>query len=217
MANTHDTKRARTVAGMAGIALAFLTLSATALAQDAEPPGPGCVLLETRSFGEGELGAARDYANSYSGPTGASIDGVAFVYRSTIRTVRGGMGNRVAIVKIWACPPAAPLGGGGGVVVPPDKGKKDDKPPKPPVGPDVPTFDPRTHELRDGRVVPRRPPVDEHRRCERPGRFECGQHYLWWLQNHEHLPRFDFGEDLENTPAAQGEPEFDFGQRTFRR
>jgi hypothetical protein len=214
MANTLTTKRA---CRALGIALVALLASSAASAQDAEPPVPGCVLLETKSFGESELGAARDYANSYSGPTGASIDGVAFVYRSTIRTVRGGLGNRVAIVKIWACPPALPAVGGGGVPVPLDREKKGEKPAKPPAGPDVPTFDPRTHMLQDGRVVPRPPPVDEHRRCDRPGRFECGQHYLWWLQNHEHRPRFDFGEDLENTPAAQGEPEFDFGQRTFRR
>jgi hypothetical protein len=124
-------------------------------AQSAEPPAEGCVLLETKSFGEEELGAARDFANSYSGPTGASVDGVPFVYRSTLSTVRGGKGNRVAIVRIWMCPEAKPVaagGGGAGGDKPDGKAKKPDKPP---AGPDVPTFDPRTHELRDGKVVPK--------------------------------------------------------------
>ncbi len=74
-------------------------------------------------------------------------------------------------------------------------GKKGGKKPadkKPPQGPDVPTFDPRTHELRDGKVVPKPPPKqdkpaeDPHRHCDKPERFECGQHWLWWLKNHDH-------------------------------
>jgi hypothetical protein len=53
------------------------------------------------------------------------------------------------------CPDAKPVpaaGGGAGGGKPDGKAKK---PEKPPVGPDVPTFDPRTHELRDGKVVPK--------------------------------------------------------------
>jgi hypothetical protein len=76
------------------------------------------------------------------------------------------------------------------------KKKKKARDEKPPLGPDVPTFDPRTHELKDGKVVPKDPkdvkpgrlsqdPKD-HQWCEMPQRFECGQHFLWWLENHNH-------------------------------
>lgn len=60
---------------------------------------------------------------------------------------------------------------------------------KPPVGPDVITFDPRTHELVDGKVVPKRQhslKAEDHNHCDKPGKFECGEHFQWWLDNHEH-------------------------------
>lgn len=74
-----------------------------------------------------------------------------------------------------------------------DKKKKKDGDKKPPQGPNVPTFDPRTHELKDGKVVPKDPKdvkpgrlADEHKWCDAPSKFECGNHFQWWLKNHEH-------------------------------
>jgi hypothetical protein len=29
-------------------------------------------------------------------------------------------------------------------------------------------------------------PQDPHEFCDKPKKFECGQHYLWWLKNHDH-------------------------------
>lgn len=72
------------------------------------------------------------------------------------------------------------------------KGAKADNPPKPPQGADVPTFDPRTHKLdENGKVVPippkqESPEPKDHKHCDIPDRFECGEHYLWWLKNHHH-------------------------------
>lgn len=78
-----------------------------------------------------------------------------------------------------------------------DDGKKDDgkkAPPKPKTkNPgDVVTFDPRTHRVdENGKVVPidpkqKSPDLKDHKDCEKPMRFECGEHYRWWLENHEH-------------------------------
>lgn len=131
-----------------------LAISAAANAQEKEPPAAGCVLLETKSFADDEGGAARDFANGFSGPTGASVNGVPYVYRNTVRVERGWKGNRVYVVKIWMCPQVPPPGGG-------KDAKKDDKkdekkdPKKNPTPPNVPTFDPRFYELKDGKVVPK--------------------------------------------------------------
>lgn len=61
----------------------------------------------------------------------------------------------------------------------------------PPVGADVPTFDPRTHELRDGKVVPKDPKrqslrPEDHPHCQTPLRFEDAAHLNWWLETHVH-------------------------------
>lgn len=215
-----NAKRALFVMVAAGLAWAA---GESAWAQEKEPPAAGCVLLETKSFGEDERAQATAYANSFSGPTGASVDGVPYVYRNTVRVVQGSLGQRVTIVKIWMCPQPGVAGAGAGVGDGAKPGGAGEKPPaKPPQGPDVPTFDPRFYELRDGKVVPKpgAPPKkaappgrqDDHSRCDKPARFECGQHYLWWLEHHHHVPAFDFGQDLDKTPAAPGPPRFDFGQ-----
>jgi len=176
--------------------LLSLTLASRAIAQEQEPPGEGCALLETRSFSEDQAREARDYANSNSGDTGGTFSGQRVVQRSTVRVVRGSLGNRVIVVKIWLCPQAPangagnPGGNNGGV-----NGGGGGRPGDPPRGPDVPTYDPRFYEYRDGRLIPRpnapKPGgqttgQDGHSGCDRPERFECSQHYLWWLQNHEH-------------------------------
>ena len=137
------------------VALANLTLATTARAQEKERPCDGCVLLETKSFADDEARAARDFANSYSGPTGGSVNGVAYVYRSTVRVERGWKGNRVYIVKIWMCP-ETPAGGGKDAGKGGKDAKGDDKKKDPaPTPPNVPTFDPRFYELKDGKVVPK--------------------------------------------------------------
>lgn len=65
-----------------------------------------------------------------------------------------------------------------------EEGKKDKPKTK---APDVLTFDPRTHELKDGKVVPKtQKSQDSHLNCPRPEKFECGEHYTWWLENHDH-------------------------------
>ncbi len=186
------------VAAALAAGLLALTLASRAIAQEQEPPGEGCVLLETRSFSEDQAREARDYANSNSGDTGGTFNGQRVVQRSTVRVVRGSLGNRVIVVKIWLCPQAAANGGGnaggnnGGV-----NGGGGGRRPDPPRGPDVPTYDPRFYEYRDGRLIPRPNAPnrgggatggDDHSGCDRPDRFECGQHYLWWLQNHQHRP-----------------------------
>lgn len=76
------------------------------------------------------------------------------------------------------------------------KKEKDDKKKELPKGgtpPDVPTFDPRFYELKDGKVVPKKPRDEDqksfendHRHCDIPSHFECGEHFQWWVQNHEH-------------------------------
>lgn len=73
--------------------------------------------------------------------------------------------------------------------------------------PDVPTFDPRTHELKDGKVVPKTPKSqDTHENCPRPERFECGEHYQWWLENHDHKmahPNLNGHENCEKPPKFE--------------
>lgn len=178
-------------------ALLRLALGGAANAQEAEPPGDGCVLLETKSFSEDEAREARDYANSNSGATGGTFNGNPVVYRSTVRVIRGSLGQRVMVVKVWLCPQAAAAGGnnnnpnnqnnGNGV----RGGKPGGQPPR---GPDEPTYDPRFYQYRDGRLVPKpnapnsggSGTQDDHSGCDRPVRFECGQHYLWWLEHHQH-------------------------------
>jgi len=148
------TKLSRAAVLAAG--LLSLTLASRAIAQEQEPPGEGCALLETRSFSEDQAREARDYANSNSGDTGGTFNGASVVRRSTVRVIRRGLGNRVIVVKIWLCPQAAANGAGnpggnkGGV-----NGGGGGRPGDPPRGPDVPTYDPRTHEYRDGRLVPK--------------------------------------------------------------
>src|SRR5713101_7210737 len=95
------------LAGFTGV-----LFTTAAQAQEKEPPCDGCALLETKSFADDEARAARDYANSHSGPTGASVNGVPFVYRSTVRVVKGNMGQHVYVVKIWMCPDPPAAGGG---------------------------------------------------------------------------------------------------------
>lgn len=73
--------------------------------------------------------------------------------------------------------------------------------------PDVPTFDPRTHELKDGKVVPKTTKSqDTHQNCPRPEKFECGEHYQWWLENHEHMatvPNVTGHEHCEKPPKFE--------------
>jgi hypothetical protein len=139
------------------VALANLSLATAARAQEKEPPCDGCVLLETKSFSEDDSRAARDFANSYSGPTGGTVNGVPYVYRSTVRIVRGNMGNRVIVVKIWMCPETPAAGGGKDAGKGGKDAKGDDKKKDPaPTPPNVPTFDPRFYELKDGKVVPKK-------------------------------------------------------------
>lgn len=82
-------------------------------------------------------------------------------------------------------------GKGDGQPQPPKKGDGKKDPAKQPEPPPVITFDPRTHELKDGKVVPKVPKQDslkmeDHKFCETPDRFECGEHFQWWLKTHEH-------------------------------
>lgn len=85
-----------------------------------------------------------------------------------------------------------------------EQGKTDKPKPKPA---DVPTFDPRTHELKDGKVVPKTPKSqDAHQNCPRPDRFECGEHYQWWLQNHDHqtaIPNLKGHEHCDRPPKFE--------------
>ncbi|MCH7903121.1 MAG: carboxypeptidase regulatory-like domain-containing protein [Armatimonadetes bacterium] len=65
-----------------------------------------------------------------------------------------------------------------------DNKKKKDEPMKkaPPKGKDTPTYDPRFWKYENGKLIP----VNDHSKCPKPDKFECGQHYLWWLENHKH-------------------------------
>lgn len=74
-----------------------------------------------------------------------------------------------------------------GIPFPPDKPPV--KPSKPPIGPDVPTYDPRFPKPGTPKGDQRGSELqDDHSGCDKPNRFECGQHYQWWLKNHEHKP-----------------------------
>ncbi|MCH8275199.1 MAG: hypothetical protein IH851_10455 [Armatimonadetes bacterium] len=83
-----------------------------------------------------------------------------------------------------------------------DKKKKDDnKKDEPPPGESIPSYDPRFWEYKGGKLVPKGSGTkDDHSRCPKPPRFECGQHYLWWLENHKHVSGSSSG---KNRPGDQ--------------
>lgn len=59
---------------------------------------------------------------------------------------------------------------------------------KPPVGPDVITFDPRTHELVDGKVVPKKQhslKSENHAFCVTPGTRKWMQARHLWMSGNE--------------------------------
>jgi len=72
-----------------------------------------------------------------------------------------------------------------------DEEKKKKKEIKEPArGPDVPTYDPRFWDYKDGKLVPHKDADGkDHSDCPKPPRFECGQHYLWWLKHHKHVEK----------------------------
>ncbi len=53
---------------------------------------------------------------------------------------------------------------------------------------------------------------DDHSSCDKPPRFECGQHYLWWLQNHDHKPSPPKPPAPDDHSNCDKPPRFECGQ-----
>lgn len=55
---------------------------------------------------------------------------------------------------------------------------------------------------------------DGHSHCEKPkGGFQCGQHYIWWLENHDHVT---VGNDRPDSQDQERAPEAPKGNGTNR-